>query len=41
MPRSTATVNVVLNDSTSTTAMTSAPTAIAAAPVGPQSSLIR
>ena len=37
MPRSTATVSVVVNDSTSTTTAMSASPPIAAAPVGPQS----
>ena len=41
MPRSTATQSVVVKDSTSTTTATSAPSAIAAAPVGPQSKRTR
>ena len=41
MPRSTATVSVVVKDRTSTTTATSAPSAIASAPVGPQSNLTR
>ena len=41
MPRSTATVSVVVKDRTSTTTATSAPSAIASAPVGPQSNRTR